>query len=146
MLKYPESMESRTDDIILPASAALRTVCSSQHVMTSWWSNPVYAHGLHSIHFCLENLLQRVTKGTGFYAGDTQRWTNKHSGAHSREDRWRGPAQAQGCLGGGRGKDSRAEIHFLWKKGRFSNSTKEPCVCLAVLDWGADVELINTVR
>lgn len=63
MLKYPESMESRTDDIILPASAALRTVCSSQHVMTRGWSNPAYAHRLHSIHFCLENLYRESPRG-----------------------------------------------------------------------------------
>lgn len=32
MLKYPESMENRTDDIIHPAYAALRAFCNSQHL------------------------------------------------------------------------------------------------------------------
>lgn len=111
-------------------------------VHSMWWrSNPAYAHRLHSIRFCLENLLQRVTEGTGFYAGDTQRWTSKHSGAHCREDRWRGPAHAQGCLEGGRGWNPLP----LEEGGCFLISTKEPCVLLAVLDWGADLELINKV-
>lgn len=124
MLKYPESMESRTDDIILPASAALRTVCSSQHVMTRGWSNPAYAHRLHSIHFCLENLYRESPRGLvsmlGTYKDEqanTQELTAEKTGGealHMLKGAW------EGARGGGRGLKSTSS----GRRGAFSNKHK----------------------
>lgn len=95
MLKYPESMENRTDDIIHPAYAAPRAFCNSQHLRHVCGAALPVLTGCIQFTSAYKTFYRESLQGQFYTLGtyiDEQVPANPQELTVSREDIWRGHA------------------------------------------------------